>query len=146
LVKEHLHLPQVFVNNTLVFVLVQLVWLYGVHLSLSIDAKYLVPQRAIKAFGREVQHNGVHYLGDGFVLRQPFSLLINLWDTYDLSLLDVPQEVVVRQRVVVEEGNKDFVHTYEATGDVWVWKDVNGHGIIINSEQLVEINRLLLDL
>ena len=46
----------------------------------------------------------------------------------------------------MEERNKDFVHTYKAAGDVGILKDINGHDIIIQSKQLVEINLLLLNL
>jgi hypothetical protein len=145
LVKEQLHLAQVFLNNALIPVVRQILWGDSVHLSLSIDGKYLIPLHAIKALVREVQHICVHNLGDGCVwISVPVHIIFR--DSNHLSILDVPHEVVVRQRVVVEEGNKDFVHAYEAADDVWILEDVNGHCVIIESKQRVEINLFPLNL
>jgi hypothetical protein len=130
LIKKQLHLPQIFLNYALISIFLQFVRPHSVNLSLSIDSKNFIPLSTIKAFIWKVQLIRIHNIGDGSI-RQPCSILIEFRDTNYFSVFDVPHEVVVGQSRVVEEWDEDFVQADEAAGDVWILKDVNGHGIII---------------
>ena len=64
----------------------------------------------------------------------------------NLPVLEIPNEMVVGSRVVVEEGNIDFVVSDEGAVNEWVAEVIIGHGVCVNAEHFVDPDLLILDL
>jgi len=48
-------------------------------------------------------------------------------------------EVIVGEGIVVEQVDKDFMVIYKSNGDVGVWKSLDRHRPVVNTDELVDI-------
>ena len=138
-------MPQVSINDFLKPVFIKFIRLDSVDLSLTIDAENLVPLLTVKALVWKILHACLHLPCDRRIGKLD-PMFVKLRDSHHLSLGDIPQEVVVRQGISVEECNEDQVVSGEAAGDEWVWEDVDRHGVVIQAKKLIEPDLLLVDL
>ena len=67
------------------------------------------------------------------------------WFTFHLASFQVPQEMVMRKRWNIVELDEDEIIVNEATGDEWIWKAINWHGMIVYLHKLIDINFHLFD-
>ena len=99
--------------------------------TLAIEDINLVHVRIIKALVWKVLVIGIQ-----------FGLLMSS----DFSLLDIVEEVMVRQRVVVKQAAEDHIVVYETLNYVWIREVLIRHRVVVDFQLIVDVELIFIDL
>jgi hypothetical protein len=83
---------------------------------------------------------------DGVIMVHLYSCFIELRLTNHPLVGDVPDKMKMRVSIAMEEVYKNFVLCDPAACDEWIRKVIIDHGVIIQSDQLIDLDLSFLDL
>lgn len=126
IVVNEVHLTEISISHPVIDIIGIIVGWNDVWKALSIERIYFVELIVIEWLVREVLFGAIHDLFTRTIALHRFSF-------------DVVDKVIVGQSEVMEQIDEDSVVSNEWAGNVRVRKSLDGHGPVVDAQQLVDV-------
>ena len=132
LVVDKIHLTEISISHPIIKVVVAISGRDDVGESLSVEGVDLIELVIIERLVWEILLRALHHVFAGL--------------TFDSTLGDVVDEVIVGQREVMEQVDEDSFVANKGAGYVRIWESLDSHGPVVDAQQLVDVQLLAIRL